>query len=77
MSNAYLSEMKQYLKDSNSAAQAYLKQLADMVFLECSPSAIKYILSKQGKCENILRLPLVPLSDKSQSVIDTFLRSDK
>lgn len=77
MSNAYLREMKQYLKDPISDTQAYLKQLADMVFLECSPSAIKYILSKQGKCENILRLPLVPLSDKSQAVIDTFLQSDK
>ncbi len=77
MSNAYLREMKQYLKDPIRDTQAYLKQLADMVFLECSPSAIKYILSKQGKCENILRLPLVPLSEKSQAVIDTFLQSDK
>lgn len=77
MSNAYLSEMKQYLKDPVNDTQDYLKQLADMVFLECSPSAIKYILSKQGKCENILRLPLVPLSEKSQVVIDTFLQSDK
>lgn len=77
MSNAYLPEIKRYLANPNPKQMDDLKRLADMVFLECSPSAIKYILSKQGKCENLLRLPLVPLSKHAQMIIDDFLMNDK
>ena len=77
MSNAFLTEMKQYLKQPSQVQMDTLKQIADMVFLECSPSAIKYILSRQGKCENILRLPLVPLSTDAETVIDDFFGFDK
>lgn len=77
MSNAYLKEMKQYIKSFDDEKKRYLEKLADMVFLECSPSAIKYMMSKQGKCENILRLPLVTLSEGAQAVIDEFMNTDK
>lgn len=77
MSNAYLKDMKQYIADPSRDQMLRLQQIADMVFLECSPSAVKYILSKQGKCENILRLPLVPLSKHAQKTIDEYLKLDK
>jgi len=77
MSNAYLKEMKSYLSAPSAAKQKYLQQLAEMVFLECSPSAIKYICSRLGKCENQLRLPLVPLSKQAQKTIDQFMEDDK
>lgn len=77
MSNAYLKDMKQYLKAPNNIQRKRLEDIADKVFLECSPSAIKYILYQKGICENELRLPLVPLSEESQSIINAFLANDK
>jgi len=41
-----------------------VKPLLDYLFLEGSPSGIKSALHKLNLCENILRLPLVPVSDE-------------
>jgi 4-hydroxy-tetrahydrodipicolinate synthase len=41
-----------------------VKQLLDYLFLEGNPSGIKSALHKLNLCENILRLPLVPVSDE-------------
>lgn len=77
MSNVYLKEMREYVKTRSDTLCQYLKQVAALCFLECSPSAIKYMLYREGKCENCLRLPLVPLSGAAAQIIDTFMEHDK
>jgi len=77
MSNAYLKAMKDYVITRDPALRQYLKQVAALCFLECSPSAVKYILYRQHYCQNVLRLPLVPLSKAASSTIDVFLQQDK
>lgn len=77
MSNYALEAIKTYIKDCNREQLAYIEQLAALTFLECSPSAVKYMLSKDKKCQNVLRLPLVPLSIPSKRQIDAFLSCDK
>ena len=45
------------------------------LFLEVNPIPIKYAMSKLGLCENVLRLPLVPLSKTNSEVLDNILSS--
>ena len=40
-----------------------LVNLHEAMFCETSPAPVKYAMSRMGKCENLLRLPLVPASD--------------
>lgn len=49
--------------------QDRLAPLHDALFIEPSPTGVKYALSLIGKCENELRLPLVPISEKTQDTI--------
>ncbi len=77
MSNLYLKEMQEYVSTRDLDMKAYLKQVAALCFLECSPSAIKYMLAWEGVCGNYLRLPLVPLSEHAGKQIDTFMENDK
>jgi 4-hydroxy-tetrahydrodipicolinate synthase len=39
------------------------------LFVETSPAPIKYALSLIGKCANILRLPMVPATEKAQMAV--------
>jgi 4-hydroxy-tetrahydrodipicolinate synthase len=39
------------------------------LFVETSPAPIKYAMSLLGKCDNVLRLPMVPASEKAQSAV--------
>ena len=39
------------------------------LFVETSPAPVKYALSLLGKCENRLRLPMVPTSEKGQAAV--------
>ena len=39
------------------------------LFVETSPSPIKYAMSLIGKCANTVRLPMVPASDKAQAAV--------
>lgn len=49
--------------------------LLNNLFLEVNPIPIKYAMSKLGLCENVLRLPLVPLSVENCKVLDEILPS--
>ncbi|KAF2956971.1 4-hydroxy-tetrahydrodipicolinate synthase [Marinitoga sp. 38H-ov] len=40
------------------------------LFIEVNPIPIKYAVSKLGYCKNILRLPLVPISELGKKIID-------
>lgn len=52
-----------------------LKWLTKAVFADGNPCGIKYVLSRLGLCNNVLRLPLVPVSDRTAEEIDRLLSS--
>ncbi len=39
------------------------------LFIEANPQPVKYALSLLGKCDNTLRLPMVPASEKAQVAV--------
>lgn len=49
------------------------KRMSSIVFLESNPICLKYVLSKEGACENVLRLPLTGVSEENQKLIDALL----
>ncbi len=83
-SNAYPSQMKKITdnalnNDFNKAAEyhnKYLKMMND-IFVETNPAPIKYVMHKLGFCENILRLPLKPISGEHQILLDNSMEKMK
>ncbi len=80
-SNPYPKEMKQIttamLKNDFESAQKFNNKYLSMMnslFVETSPTPVKYVMSKLGYCENILRLPLLPLTKKNESVLDAEMK---
>ncbi len=76
-SNAYPRELKMLtdaiLKNDYTTAQRLNKKYSGMMsslFIEASPSPLKYVMSKKGLGENIVRLPLMPASKKLESILD-------
>jgi 4-hydroxy-tetrahydrodipicolinate synthase len=57
--------IKKVIEERNRFDDDYLKLISQYVFLESSPSTIKYILSKLGYIENRLRSPLTQISENS------------
>ena len=49
--------------------QDKLMPLHQNLFIETNPSPAKYALSVLGKCAETVRLPMVPLADKSKAVV--------
>ena len=49
--------------------QDKLMPLHQNLFIETSPAPVKYALSLIGKCDDVLRLPMVTLSDKSKTAV--------
>ena len=39
------------------------------LFVETNPAPAKYALSVLGKCAETVRLPMVPLADKTQAAV--------
>jgi len=76
-SNAYPKHLKDLsnslLKNDIVSARKfqnnYLKMM-NALFTETSPMPIKYVMHKLGFCENILRLPLIPVSKKTEKILD-------
>ena len=50
-----------------------LNSLFTGLFVESNPSPIKYVMSKMGFGEDILRLPLTPISDAARAKLDPIL----
>jgi 4-hydroxy-tetrahydrodipicolinate synthase len=44
------------------------------MFCEPSPAPAKWALSRMGRCRNVLRLPLVGLTEAGQDQVDNALR---
>jgi len=39
------------------------------LFIETSPAPVKYALSVLGKCADTLRLPMVPVADRTKTAV--------
>ena len=83
-SNAYPSQMKKITDSAlnnnfNKAAEYHNKYLKIMndIFVETSPAPIKYVMHKLDYCENILRLPLKPISAIHQKLLDKSMEKMK
>ena len=49
--------------------QDKLMPLHTALFLETSPAPVKYALSVLGKCSDTLRLPMVPVAEKTRAAV--------
>ena len=52
--------------DENVFDDRYLKLISEYIFIDSSPSPIKYVLYKLGYIQNKLRSPLTPISEQSE-----------
>ena len=55
--------------DEASAIQNRLDPLYGLMFKECNPCGVKAVMSDRNMLENVMRLPLVPVSDALHSEI--------
>lgn len=68
-------KMKEFFKGIEegrdvSELDIFFKKLAHLCFLESNPICIKYLLSQQNECENVLRLPMTAISYEAKTKID-------
>ncbi len=70
MSHLQLIAMREAINNEDLKLIDALKQFATYCFIDSSPAPIKYMLSKKGLCENVLRLPLCPVSLEIQHLLD-------
>lgn len=80
MGHVFLPQMKAYIQDGrrNLILLKQLYEAAKYTFIEPSPAPIKYMLYQRGECENVLRLPLVALSETGMDKFHKWLsKSDK
>jgi len=49
----------------------------NLLFAEGNPAGVKATLRQMNLCENILRLPLVPVSENTEKKIAAFVKGDK
>jgi 4-hydroxy-tetrahydrodipicolinate synthase len=76
-SNPYPAEMKKItdavinndLLTAQKHNNTYLSMMRAL-FIETSPSPVKYVMHRLGMCENILRLPLAEVSAKSEEELN-------
>lgn len=54
--------------------QDLLMPLHKAIFLEAGVSGAKYALSKMGRCENVLRSPMMPVDKQTAEAIDAAMR---
>jgi 4-hydroxy-tetrahydrodipicolinate synthase len=47
-----------------------LEPIHNALFIETSPSPVKYVLSKMGRIEDELRLPLVNIRQETKEILD-------
>lgn len=49
--------------------------VCNAMFVETNPAPIKYVLSKYRLCNNILRSPLIDISNKSKKVLNNLIKT--
>ena len=77
--NCYTREMTEIINLAlvskyDKARKAMYKMLTgiDLLFAEGNPAGVKYVLSKMDLCQNVLRLPLVPVTEATAAKMDEF-----
>ena len=68
-SNAWPKEMKQIVLEKDAMMQSKLGHRIHLLFVEGNPSGIKTVLTEMGMIKNVLRLPMVPCTENTQTVI--------
>ena len=76
-SNPYPVEMKKIseavlsnkLKLAQNLNDKYLSMM-NALFIETSPAPVKYVMYKFGLCENVLRLPLLKASNRTEEILE-------
>ena len=61
------------LNNSFSSAKKYNNLYLNMMnalFIETSPSPVKYVMNRLGFCENVVRLPLIKASLRLEEILD-------
>ena len=59
--------------DEARQLQSKLLDQIDLLFAENNPAGVKAFLAAQGLIKNVLRLPLVPLSQKWMAEVEKFV----
>lgn len=78
VANAFPAEVSAIVKGYNTPEEFHvakkahfsLKTLTKAVFADGNPCGIKYVLSRMGLCRNVVRLPLVPISEQTAATIN-------
>lgn len=70
MSHLQLPAMRQAIATGDAALIHDLQTFAAYCFQEASPAPIKYMLSREELCENVLRLPLCVISEEGKRVLE-------
>ncbi|MEG2544041.1 MAG: 4-hydroxy-tetrahydrodipicolinate synthase [Longicatena sp.] len=75
MAHLVLPKIKIFLDEDriDNCTRKEINKMAYYTFIEASPAPIKYMLSKRGECNNIVRLPLVTCSMHAQEKIDAYM----
>ena len=61
------------LKLAQELNNKYLSMM-NALFVETSPAPVKYVMSKLGLCENVLRLPRVKATAKAEQLLDSDMK---
>ena len=54
------------------AVDMRLKEIAHLLFMESSPSGVKYVLGKYGYIQDYVRLPMVSLKDETKNALNHY-----
>jgi 4-hydroxy-tetrahydrodipicolinate synthase len=60
--------LKEDYKTARDLSNKYMRMM-NILFIETSPSPIKFVMSELGYCKNILRLPLTPILEKNEKIL--------
>ncbi len=75
--NAFTKDFSRLVHSDYQSAieiQKKYEQMVKLLFVDGNPSGIKCVLAEQGKIKNILRLPLVPVSELTREQIKKELK---
>lgn len=80
ISNAYPKEFSDMVrlalegKYQQAKSKHYkLLPMINAIFSDGSPGGIKVVLNKMGLCENVLRLPLIPVNETTHAALNTLV----
>ena len=79
MGHVCMKELRIFCDDErvDNRLRRRLYELASLTFTEASPAPVKYMLHLQDECENILRLPLVAVSEAAENRIQEYFTKNR